>query len=131
MGHGETILVVEDNKRTREVMIQALRQLNYHPISAATGREAMACLITYGDAISLVVSDAIMPEMGVEEMLAAMESSNVDCPVIVVSGYLAPARKEALCTYPNFVAWLSKPIELVTLTSAIARTLATSGQSKA
>lgn len=59
-GHGETILVVEDNPAVRQLTCDRLRRLNYTVLEAENGKDAL----TYagaGNAIDLVFSDIIMP----------------------------------------------------------------------
>ncbi len=57
----ETILVVEDEKALRDLILRMLSSLGYKPFAAANGPAAMK-LIDQGIAIDLMLSDYLMPE---------------------------------------------------------------------
>jgi PAS domain S-box-containing protein len=122
-GHGEVLLVVEDDVRTQEALVHVLEQLRYQVRVASTGAEALELLLAEGDEIDMVISDAVMPELGGVELVTAMAAQNLDQPALIVSGYLAPENQAPLQAQPNFVGWLSKPLELEPLARAIAQAL--------
>jgi signal transduction histidine kinase len=59
-GHGERILVVEDNDKVREATVSRLESLGYAPFQARTGAEAIKFLAS-GEPIHLVFSDIVLP----------------------------------------------------------------------
>ena len=67
LGHGETILVVEDNPVLCDVMVTILRELQYQTRSANNGLEAMHFLTNSKNEIDLILCDLVMPEMGGKE----------------------------------------------------------------
>lgn len=60
VGHGEKILLVEDDARVREAARQRLELLGYAVVEAANGSEAVA-LLEADDEIALVLTDVVMP----------------------------------------------------------------------
>jgi len=62
-GHGELILVVDDEKSVREITKQTLEAFGYRAILAADGTEAVALYATRGNEIAVVLTDMMMPIM--------------------------------------------------------------------
>jgi len=63
------VLIVEDDKPSRKMCAQLLKQGGYEVLEAENGRVAMEQLLRY--TVDLVVTDMIMPVMdGVETILA-------------------------------------------------------------
>jgi signal transduction histidine kinase len=58
-GHGETILVVEDNAPMRQAVVLQLNLLGYRVLEAAAPRAALTVLET--EAVDLMFSDVVMP----------------------------------------------------------------------
>eukprot|EP00803_Ostreobium_quekettii_P004565 evm.model.scf_1977.2 EVM.evm.TU.scf_1977.2 scf_1977:10717-13144(-) len=112
------VLLVEEDKCTRRVLEQMLRQCNYKVVTASNGKEALRKLRN-GDEIDLVLTDPFMPEVKAHDLLR--EVLRVDghsrIPVIVMS---IEERQEAILKALQAGAsdYLIKPIrrnELATL----------------
>ena len=69
---GQTLLVVEDNASTRIALEAILEALDIR-LMAGDAREAQALYQGHGSAISLVMSDLIMPETSGPGLHAAQE----------------------------------------------------------
>ncbi len=119
-GHGEKILVVEDNDSLREGLATVLSMLNYQPLTAANGREALAILEQ--SAVDLLLCDLIMPEMGGVELLQTMRQRGLAAPVVILSGHPMEIEEKALQSL-GVVSWLVKPPGLKDLAAAIAQAL--------
>jgi len=119
-GHGEKILVVEDNDSLREGLATVLSMLNYQPLTAANGREALAILEQ--SAVDLLLCDLIMPEMGGEELLQIMQQHGLAVPVVVLSGHPMEIKEKALQNF-SVVSWVVKPPGLKDLAATIAQAL--------
>jgi CheY-like chemotaxis protein len=121
------VLVVEDNDRTREAVTTALAALDYRVIPVRNGREALETLVRRGDQIDVILTDAVMPEMGAAELLQRLIALPRSYPVIVLSGYLEPEERVKLRETGPLVSWLTKPVDLADLAAALARVLPSSG----
>ncbi len=122
-GAGQRILVVEDNAQTRAALVAALTSLDYVIVEAGHGGEALEVLAEQGDDIDLIISDAIMPVMGIGRLLEALVERGYTQPVIVVSGYLEPEEKAQLHEGGQLFAWLTKPVRLQELAAVTALAL--------
>ena len=122
-GAGQRILVVEDNAQTRAALVAALTSLNYVIVEAGHGGEALEVLAEQGDEIDLIISDAIMPVMGIGRLLEALVERGYTQSVIVVSGYLEPEEQAQLSEGSRLFAWLTKPVRLQELAAVTALAL--------
>lgn len=119
-GHGELILVVEDNDSLREGLAATLAMLNYQPLTAANGREALAILEQ--SAAALLLCDLIMPEMGGQELLQTMRQRGLTTPVVILSGHLLDTEQLAVKNF-GVAAWLAKPPGIQELATAVAQAI--------
>jgi PAS domain S-box-containing protein len=87
---GETILVVEDEEAMREVTRRMLSRSGYRVLTAANGHEALAIARDHGDAIQLLITDVIMPQMLGKEVAEQIHAIRPDLPVLFMSGYAQP-----------------------------------------
>ncbi len=117
-GHGETVLVVEDNPDTRDAVVTSLEVLNYTVIIADDGVEALQILTQDTQRIDLLLSDMIMPNMGGTELLQMLQKENVHVPIVMLSGYFLEDELDNLREL-GMLAWLPKPPELAQLAQTI------------
>lgn len=78
-----TILVVDDDEGTRELLRDALRMNGYQAILASDGQKAISEL--RNNKIDLVIADINMPRMDGFTMLEKMRSSDDQTPVLMLS----------------------------------------------
>ncbi len=133
LGNGETVLIVEDNATLREALASMLSMLNYNPLTAANGREALALLRQQADNaqtgapttdhdIALVLSDLVMPEIGGKELLETIQQWGLRLPVVILSGH--PMEAEAQMVKSHYAAgWLLKPFDFQQLANMLAQVL--------
>jgi two-component system, cell cycle sensor histidine kinase and response regulator CckA len=123
-GHGESILVVEDEEPLRRLMLEILKSHGYQVVSAAHGREAITiCQQAQLEKqrFDLVVMDLAMPFMGGQECLDQLLRLYPDLRVLVVSGLIENAPgDEALRKAQGY---LRKPFQLVTLLENVQQAL--------
>jgi CheY-like chemotaxis protein len=90
-GSGETILVVEDEPALRVYAVEALRDLGYRVLEAATGPEALAVAEQHPE-IDLLFTDVVlaggMNGRAIAETLAQRRPA---LPVLYTTGYTANA----------------------------------------
>jgi CheY-like chemotaxis protein len=115
---GVTILLVEDDKRLREMTTFALVQFGFTVLQARDGVEAVEVFGQHRDEISCLLSDLTMPRMGGWETISALRAIRHDLPVVLASGYdegivMAGEHPEL----PDF--FLNKPYDLNKLRDTI------------
>jgi CheY-like chemotaxis protein len=80
-------MLVEDEAQVRELTAKMLRQLGYTVLAAANGDEAIAVSLAHVGAISLLVTDVVMPNMSGKLVADALVASRPDIRVLYLSGY--------------------------------------------
>ncbi|MEM8996620.1 MAG: PAS domain S-box protein, partial [Acidobacteriota bacterium] len=83
----ETVLVVEDQPGVRALAVEFLQQQGYRVLEAVHGRDGLGQFEKHGDAIDLVLSDVVMPEMNGPDMVAAVRRIQPEAKVLFMSGY--------------------------------------------
>jgi two-component system, cell cycle sensor histidine kinase and response regulator CckA len=121
-GQGQRLLVVEDDPPTRQALVDSLTFLNYEVMEAVNGREALTILATKADEIALVLSDAVMPEMGGVALFHAMQQQKLTIPLVLLTGHPLSKEMENLEAL-GLAGWLSKPPDLVNLSYLLAKVL--------
>ena len=123
-GAGETILIVEDNPVLLEALSDVLEMLGYAVVTAGNGAEALAVLEPRGGEIALVLSDLVMPVMGGEALLAAIQERWPKVPMVILSGHPLEGELEGLKAL-ELAGWLLKPPEVDQLARLLAEAMAT------
>jgi len=121
-GRGEVVLVVEDSKAVRAALVAGLRQLNYQPLEAANGQEALALLEEEGQQVALVLSDVVMPVMGGVALFHTLRERGWQIPVVLLTGHPMDEELDELQAQ-GLNAWLPKPPRLEHLAQAMADAL--------
>jgi PAS domain S-box-containing protein len=89
-GHGETILVVEDDATVRSIISDVLRDLGYNVLTAADARFAIP-LLQSKEAIDLLISDVILPHVNGRKLAETARALRPALKVLFVSGYAEDA----------------------------------------
>lgn len=95
---------------------RALTQRGYRVLEAATGVEALSLLET--EAVDLIVSDVVMPEMDGPTLLGEARARGITSRFIFVSGYAEEAFRKNLPEGEEF-GFLPKPFSLKQLTETV------------
>ncbi len=117
-GHGEAIMIVDDEATVLKVMTRSLEKSGYRVIAAGDGEEAYALYSKYQEDIRLVITDLAMPGMDGPSLIAALRKINPAVRVICTSGLGSYTEKESL-TDLGILAILSKPCNSKTILQAI------------
>jgi len=83
----ETILIVEDDDALRKLACKILEPQGYSILEAQNGIEALKVSEEHGDQIHLMITDAVMPQMGGRELAERLRPLRPDLKVIYMSGY--------------------------------------------
>ncbi|GEM_PF-4880404 len=113
-----TILLVEDEDMVRNFAAETLRMCGYNVFTAANGREALNVYDKHREAIQLLITDVVMPEMSGRELVEQLPVMHPLIKVLFISGY----TDDALIHHRIFeqrTAFLNKPFNSVTLTHAV------------
>ena len=126
---GETVLLVEDDEGVRTLTESLLEECGYRVISAENGPEALA-ILKRGDAITLMLSDVVMPG-GMSGVDLAVLASRLrpELPILLATGYAAGRLAEL--APGNDWPVLRKPFHLEELVAAIRDALAQKGKAVA
>jgi hypothetical protein len=89
-GHGETVLLVEDEASLRDLTGRILTRHGYRVHAMATGTKAVELARVPGQAIDLLLTDVVMPEMMGNEVAAAVRAIVPGLPALYMSGYAEP-----------------------------------------
>jgi CheY-like chemotaxis protein len=112
----ETILVVEDDDRVRNLIKRMLESRGYQVLDAASPEDALLLLDNPEVRPSVLVSDVVMPRMDGGELAARAATLREGLRVLFVSGYAQDALPNAL---PDGAAYLHKPFSADALAGKI------------
>jgi nitrogen-specific signal transduction histidine kinase/CheY-like chemotaxis protein len=117
-GGSETVLVVEDDERVRNVASRALRDAGYRVLSASSGEAALAVAGEDSAPIHLLVTDVVMPGMNGRQLAERLARAHPETRTLFTSGYT-----ENIIAHHGVlergIEFLSKPYTLETLTSRV------------
>jgi two-component system cell cycle sensor histidine kinase/response regulator CckA len=86
VGHGELVLVAEDEDSVREITVSTLEAYEYKVLTANDGVDAVVLYAQNKDKIKVVLMDMMMPVMDGEASIRAIRKINPEVNIIVVSG---------------------------------------------
>ncbi|MFC1834602.1 response regulator [Thermodesulfobacteriota bacterium] len=118
----ETILLVDDDDRVREIVKKMEELGGYTVLAAQSGEEALEIYRNHRTEISLIVFDLIMPGMGGERCLEELLRLSPDTRVLVASGYSSNGlnQEHKLAGAKGFI---SKPYDAKDILTAIRKVL--------
>jgi signal transduction histidine kinase/CheY-like chemotaxis protein len=118
-----TVLIAEDDRAVRDVMVQALRAAGHEVIAAEDGGSALEIARRYRGRIDLLCSDGVMPGLGTGELISGFRHLFPDAPIIVCSGHIRElGLRKQLET--RDVRFLAKPFTGRALAEAVGQALA-------
>jgi signal transduction histidine kinase len=85
----ETIIVVEDEKSVRELIVKLLERQGYRVFAFGNGPEALTWVRTSADTVHMLITDVIMPGMNGKELAETVKSLRPAIRVLYSSGYTA------------------------------------------
>jgi two-component system, cell cycle sensor histidine kinase and response regulator CckA len=117
-GHGEWILIADDEEALLRVTQTALELFGYNVITASNGADAVAAYLQSREKIKLVFTDMRMPVMEGGAVLRELRKINPELKLIATSGH--PAAQQKLRTEEAGAnRFLSKPYEIRQLLQAL------------
>jgi two-component system cell cycle sensor histidine kinase/response regulator CckA len=86
-GHGERILLVEDNDRVRAAISEMLRAGGYEVLQAADAGEAIEVFEQEKGNLHMVISDVVLPNRNGLQLVEQLHAQAPGLPVLLTSGY--------------------------------------------
>lgn len=108
MGHGETVLVVDDEASIREITRATLEDFGYKVLLAEDGAVAASIYGEHMGEIDVVLVDMMMPVMDGLATIKVLARMNPEIRVIAVSG-ISHNKQAAQTSAPCVKEFLSKP----------------------
>jgi PAS domain S-box-containing protein len=121
-GHGETILLVEDEESLRELTRRILTRSGYRVRAAATGSEAVRAASDPAQPVDLLLTDVVMPEMLGNEVATRVGAVRPGVPALFISGYAQPILDTHGVPAPQFDI-LEKPFTEAALLGRVRQAL--------
>jgi two-component system, cell cycle sensor histidine kinase and response regulator CckA len=117
-GNSELVLVIDDEASIRQVIRQTLETFGYRVVSADGGAEAISIYVQRQAEIGAVITDMMMPNMGGVATTEALLRVNAKVKVIVVTGFVTDAQKEAALA-AGASEFLAKPFTIEKLLATL------------
>ncbi len=118
-GHGELVMVVEDDDYVRDLVIRILRDNGYR--ATALGEESLAGMDLHD--VSLVVTDVVMRGRSGPALAARLRARRPDLRVLFMSGYSDAEVRREHGIGPD-VPIVQKPFTAVELLAVVGETMA-------
>jgi len=122
LGHGEMVLVVDDEESIREITRGTLETFGYKVLTAADGTEALALYADKENEIAVVLTDMVMPFMDGPATIRALQRMNPKVRIIAASG-LGVGQRAGEGPLEGVSILLNKPYTAERLLNALAQVL--------
>ena len=121
-GHGQKILLLDDEPSLTAVMQTLLTRLNYQVTTSNSASHALALCRENPARFDLVITDLTMPEVNGLEVARQIRGIRPDMPIILTSGFSVELSGENLMA-AGVSELLKKPIGMNQLAQAIQKVL--------
>jgi CheY-like chemotaxis protein len=128
-GHGETVLLVEDEPAVLEVGEMILEELGYRVLTASNGQQALSTYAEQKEEIDLVLTDMVMPKMDGMALYQALKAYTPEVKVIVITGYPLGGEAHQVLTQ-GILDWVQKPLTVTRLAQVVSQALHKTGDIK-
>jgi signal transduction histidine kinase/CheY-like chemotaxis protein len=121
-GHGERVLLIDDEGPVLAATAELLSQLGYEAVSFSDSHAALAAFEAAPERFDAVVTDELMPGLTGTKLARVVRQCRPDMPVVLVSGYTAVSlTQDALAA--GVSEWLTKPLQARDTATTLARVL--------
>ncbi len=120
-GRGEVVLLAEDNRHVRGILISALESLDYEVVQADDGWTLMDCFERHRKRIELLVVDVDLPKRSGLDCMREIRSSGGFAPAIVMTGSAGAGLEKQL---DRDTTLLRKPFQITEFTALAGNVLA-------
>jgi len=105
----KSILVVDDSRAARSMIVDILKEDGYKVAEAANGKEALIKI--QENEPDCLVLDLLMPEMDGIELLELLNKQKVKIPVIILSADIQDTTRNK-CFELGVAGFVNKPIKM-------------------
>jgi PAS domain S-box-containing protein len=121
-GHGERVLLIDDEALVLAVTAEMLSRLGYEAVSFSNSDAALAAFEAAPERFDVVVTDEVMPGLTGTRLARKIRGRRLDLPIVLVSGYSgANLTQDALAAGVSEL--LTKPLQSREMAAALARVL--------
>ncbi|HEV8548116.1 MAG TPA: ATP-binding protein, partial [Polyangiaceae bacterium] len=121
-GHGERILLVDDEGLLSAAMARFVEHLGYRPVEFRHSVAALAAFRKEPSAYDALITDLTMPELTGIDLIREVRAIRAELPVVLVSGSTGGISSEELRAL-GVSELLSKPLSYATLAASLKRAL--------
>lgn len=121
----ETILLLEDSKQVRDLVLAILEGEGYVVLVAEKGTQALEILRTYDGPVHMLLTDVVMPEMNGKQFVTQAMVSHPQIRVLYMSGYMDDEVLAHHGILDTDVSFIQKPFTVQALTSKVREILDT------
>jgi len=121
-GHGETILLVDDEPAILRMAENVLRRAGYETLACTHTSEAVHLYERNYDRIRAVVTDIMMPFADGRQLITLLYENNPQLPIIAMSGMMSEEFQRETMTR-GACAFLAKPFDAEELLSVLHRVI--------
>ena len=123
-GHGENILIVDDEESITNLLETILRSNGYQPTAVTDSEKALALFKTDPNYFDLIISDQTMPKLTGIELISKIHELRPNLPAVLCSGFSEKVNEK---TAENLnIQFFNKPVNNKRLIKTIALMLSVS-----
>jgi PAS domain S-box-containing protein len=120
-GHGEEVLLVDDETMVADFAATTLLQYGYRPTKFYDPRQALASFRAAPGRYAVLVTDLTMPHFTGLDLLDTVRATRPEMPAIILTGYGSSNSQQAIATRPRCIL-LRKPFSGETLARELTKT---------
>ena len=117
-GRATTVLLIDDEPLVRAMAARMLRDLGYEVVQATDAGAALALTDAELAAVSVLLTDVVMPGIGGLQLAAMLDERRPGLPTLFMSGYV-PAAGVASAFNGTATGFLTKPFTRAELATAL------------
>ena len=118
LGHGERVLVVDDESFFLEVVRDSLTLLGYRVTACGSSLECLKTFRENAGEYDLLITDQTMPEMTGVQLIQEIRAIGATLPVILCTGYSETVIAQTIAYY-GITRLLMKPVSIDELARAV------------
>ncbi|MCM3878648.1 MAG: response regulator [Vicinamibacterales bacterium] len=121
-GHGQTVMIVDDEKALAALAEEILAKLGYEPVGFTASKAALAAFREAPQRFDIILTDQTMPDLMGTDLAREISLLRPDIPIVLMSGYSgAPLDERARVVGVREV--LRKPLQSKDIAECFGRVL--------